>query len=40
MQFLAPAIAEIADRVVRLVSGRIVETRANGQPLAADQVTW
>lgn len=35
-----PAIAEIADRVVRLVSGRIAEDRANENPIDADDVSW
>ncbi|MCG8409418.1 MAG: ABC transporter ATP-binding protein [Phycisphaerales bacterium] len=35
-----PAIAEIADRIVRLVSGRIAEARANKNPIAADEITW
>jgi putative ABC transport system ATP-binding protein len=33
-------IAQIAHRVVRLVSGRIAEVHANAQPIAAEQVTW
>jgi len=34
------AIAGIADRMVRLVSGRIAESRANENPIAADEVVW
>jgi putative ABC transport system ATP-binding protein len=35
-----PAIARIADRVVRLVSGRISEIRVNESPIPADEVSW
>ena len=35
-----PAIARIADRVVRLVSGRVAESRINEQPIPAEEVTW
>jgi len=35
-----PAIAGIAERTVRLVSGRIAETRVNEHPIAAEDVTW
>jgi putative ABC transport system ATP-binding protein len=34
------AIAQIADRVVRLVSGRVAETSVNERPIAAQEVTW
>lgn len=35
-----PAIARIAGRVVRLVSGRVAETRVNEHPIAANEVVW
>lgn len=35
-----PAIAAIARRVVRMVSGRITETTVNAQPVDAQEVTW
>lgn len=35
-----PAIARIADRVVRLASGRVAESRCNEQPISADDVSW
>lgn len=35
-----PAIAAIAHRVVRIVSGRITELRVNERPANADAVTW
>jgi putative ABC transport system ATP-binding protein len=35
-----PAIARIADRIVRLVSGRVAESRINPQRIAATDVTW
>jgi putative ABC transport system ATP-binding protein len=35
-----PAIAGIAHRTVRLVSGRIAESRLNEQPIRAEEVTW
>jgi putative ABC transport system ATP-binding protein len=35
-----PAIADIAQRVIRLVSGRIAESRANPHPIPAHEVTW
>jgi putative ABC transport system ATP-binding protein len=35
-----PAIAAIANRTVRLVSGRVAEVRTNETPIDADQVTW
>jgi len=35
-----PAIAAIADRTVRLVSGRVAEVRANEKPIDAQEVTW
>ncbi len=35
-----PAIASIADRVVRIVSGRVTESLENESPLAANEVTW
>ncbi len=34
------AIAQIADRVVRLRSGQIVEAHANPQPLPPEEVVW
>jgi putative ABC transport system ATP-binding protein len=34
------AIAEAADRVIRMRSGAIVADAANPEPLPADQVTW
>jgi len=34
------AIAQVADRVVRLRSGQIVEVRANPQPLPPEEVVW
>jgi putative ABC transport system ATP-binding protein len=34
------AIAELADRVVRLRSGRIVDDRRNAEPTAATEVVW
>ena len=33
-------IAEMADRVLRLADGRIVETRANPSKVAAASLTW
>jgi len=35
-----PAIAAIAGRIVRLVSGRITETQVNEHPIAAEDVSW
>ncbi|UCC30545.1 MAG: ABC transporter ATP-binding protein [Phycisphaerales bacterium] len=35
-----PAIANVAGRVVRLASGRIVESRVNDNPIAAETVAW
>lgn len=35
-----PAIAEIAHRVIRLVSGRIAESTVNEHPIEASEVTW
>ncbi len=35
-----PAIAAIAQRTVRLVSGRVAETRANENPIPAQEITW
>ena len=35
-----PAIAEIADRVIRMVSGRIEAIYVNDQPLDAEKVSW
>jgi putative ABC transport system ATP-binding protein len=35
-----PAIAGIAKRSVRLVSGRVAETRSNPNPIPAEKVTW
>ena len=34
------ALAGIARRTIRLVSGRIAESRINPEPISADQVTW
>ena len=34
------AIAQVADRVVRLRSGQVVELHANPQPLPPEEVTW
>ncbi|HVX10197.1 MAG TPA: ABC transporter ATP-binding protein [Pirellulales bacterium] len=34
------AIAQVADRVVRLRSGEVVETTVNRQPVAPEEVTW
>ncbi len=34
------AIAQVADRVIRLRSGEIVEMHANPQPLAPEEVVW
>jgi putative ABC transport system ATP-binding protein len=34
------AIAQVADRVVRLRSGQIVEIRANPRPLPPEEVVW
>jgi putative ABC transport system ATP-binding protein len=35
-----PPISEIANRVVRLVSGRVSEVHTNPRPIRAEQVTW
>jgi putative ABC transport system ATP-binding protein len=35
-----PAIAGVADRVVRLVSGQVAETRVNEHPIPASEVVW
>jgi len=35
-----PAIANVAGRVVRLASGRIVESRVNDNPIGAETVAW
>jgi len=35
-----PAIARIAGRVVRLVSGRVAESRVNEHPIEAAEVAW
>ncbi|MHC4695642.1 MAG: ABC transporter ATP-binding protein [Planctomycetota bacterium] len=35
-----PAISAIADRVARLVSGRLAELRTNERPIEADTVSW
>jgi putative ABC transport system ATP-binding protein len=35
-----PAIAAIATRIVRMVSGRIAECRVNEQPIRAEEVSW
>ena len=34
------AIAGIAHRTIRLVSGRVTETQRNEKPIAAEEVTW
>jgi putative ABC transport system ATP-binding protein len=34
------AIAQIADRVIRLRSGEVVETTENRQPVAPEEVIW
>jgi len=34
------AIAQVADRVIRLRSGQIVEVKENPQPLPPEEVTW
>jgi putative ABC transport system ATP-binding protein len=34
------AIAQVADRVIRLRSGQIVESHANPQPLPPEEVVW
>ncbi|HPP54377.1 MAG TPA: ABC transporter ATP-binding protein [Thermoguttaceae bacterium] len=34
------AIAQIADRVIRLRSGQVVETRRNPSPLPPEEITW
>ncbi len=34
------AIAAIAERMVRLVSGRVAESRVNEKPIAAGEVAW
>ena len=35
-----PAITTIAGRTIRLVSGRVAESRVNDKPIAAEDVTW
>lgn len=35
-----PAIADIAGRVIRLVSGRIAESQVNDNPINANDVSW
>ncbi|NOX54442.1 MAG: ABC transporter ATP-binding protein, partial [Planctomycetes bacterium] len=35
-----PAIAAIGDRMARIVSGRIVETKQNERPIPAHDVSW
>ena len=35
-----PAIGAIADRIIRLVSGGIAESRKNDHPIPAEEVTW
>ncbi|HRX84206.1 MAG TPA: ABC transporter ATP-binding protein [Phycisphaerae bacterium] len=35
-----PAIARIASRIIRIVSGHIAESRVNDQPIAAHDVSW
>jgi putative ABC transport system ATP-binding protein len=34
------AIAQVADRVIRLRSGQVVEVKENAQPLPPEEVTW
>ena len=34
------AIAQVADRVIRLRSGQIVEVHANPQPLPPEEIVW
>jgi len=34
------AIAQVADRVIRLRSGQVVEMHANPQPIAPEEVVW
>jgi putative ABC transport system ATP-binding protein len=34
------AIAQVADRVIRLRSGEIVETTENAQPVAPEEIVW
>jgi len=34
------AIAQVADRVIRLRSGQVVETHVNPQPLPPEEITW
>ena len=34
------AIAQVADRVIRLRSGQVVEVKENPQPLPPEEVTW
>jgi len=34
------AIAQVADRVIRLRSGQVVEARPNPQPLPPEEITW
>ncbi len=34
------AIAQVADRVVRLRSGQIVEVHANPQPMPPEEIVW
>jgi putative ABC transport system ATP-binding protein len=34
------AIAQVADRVIRLRSGQVVEVTANPEPLAPEEITW
>jgi putative ABC transport system ATP-binding protein len=34
------AIAQVADRVIRLRSGQVVEVRENARPLPPEEVTW
>ena len=34
------AIAQMADRVLRLRDGRLAEDSVNAQPLAATELTW
>jgi len=35
-----PAIASIAHRTIRLVSGKIAESRVNDRPIPAEEVAW
>ena len=35
-----PAIAGVATRIVRIVSGRIAESKINESPIAAEDISW